>query len=1176
MSIRPVGTAVLMALLCFGGDAFAQEFRGRIQGTVADATGGAVAAATVTLLNNETGVSSTRQTNETGNYIFDLLNPGTYTVTVELPGFTRFQQANIILQQRGDVAINAVLRPGDVKETVTVSAEASMVQFNTAKLETTVDSKLVNNLPQIYRTPFLLAQLDPAVEKNDGGTEFMPYHSWGPNNQRVGGGARYSADLQVDGAAVGVGVKTGYVPSPDMVQEVNVQQNAVDAEYGYSSGSNINLTLKSGTNQWHGTGFYQGQYPWANALENRVFRTINQGRAHMYGGTLGHPILKNKLFNFVAYEGWKKTDPQQLLQTLPTDLERMGDYSQSLNGSGGLRTIYDPWSTFTSADGATITRTPFPGNRIPTSQQDPVAVHYMSQLWKPNRPGTGNYHLQNYAAPLPIQFPYKNFSDRADYQMSDNLRISGRYSMFVTPVTASNPTGSDYFQSDRGSQRDAKSITGDVTWTASPTTVLNFRGGYHDFVDASSYNKYFPDTSKWAELWPNNNFYKQTFDPGNVPILLPRMSISGTDGSRWVNFGPGGGYWDQRPNGDTFSAKISQQRGAHYLKAGFDTRGSRSKSFLSLANPGFGFNAMPTNATYQQPNLLQSGDGYATFLIGALVPTGGGAAAWDTSDTSMPSLILPITTTRAFGGFINDDWKITRNLTLNLGLRYEFQQAYREGQNRLTRPLDLTNPIPEFQGAGAPQMPPEVSQFYGGPWIFNGAFQFADENHRAQWNSGKGTLSPRIGIAYRIDDKTSLRAAYGRYYTPWTLASSGEGNGGGGANLLEANVPGSFSYYNGSYPAVQGVPVMRLSDPWPAAYPLVQTKERELGRYTSLGDSVTFLPEDRPRQHSDRFNLSFQRQLPTGVVVDVTYYLNFSNFLWDLTQDLNLVDPRIAYEHKAATNVQVANPFYNILTVDQFPGALRSQRTVPITSLMKPYPQYGNINVTEGQPGGSMRYQSIQIKAQKNFSNGYSFLAGYNYHRQRDQRFYDPIAQYLQEYEWIPSNAARHRLTAAGTWEVPLGRGRKYMGDVPRVLDALLGGWNVTPSLSWRSGRIVRFGALQVTGDPHVDNPDQTQWFNKDAFAILPAFTARTNPWQYDDILGPQQFNMDASLVKSFQLVEGVRFELRMDVFNVLNNINWADPDTNVNSANFGRSTNNNQATETFGRRTQLGLRIQF
>jgi len=257
--------AILLAAIGNG-----QEFRGRIQGTVFDPTHAAVAGASVTLTNTGTGITRRVTTNEAGHYIFDLAEPGTYKISIEAPGFNSFAQENILLQQRGDVTVDSSLRPGDIKETVTVAAEASVVQFNTAKLETTVDQRMTNSVPQLYRTPFLLAQLDPAVEKSDSQTEYMPYHSWGPNTQRVGGGQNYTADLQVDGAPVGIGYKTSYVPSPDMVQEVNVQQNALDAEYGHSAGSAISLTLKSGTNQWHGTGFYQGQYPWANALENRV------------------------------------------------------------------------------------------------------------------------------------------------------------------------------------------------------------------------------------------------------------------------------------------------------------------------------------------------------------------------------------------------------------------------------------------------------------------------------------------------------------------------------------------------------------------------------------------------------------------------------------------------------------------------------------------------------------------------------------------------------------------------------------------------------------------------------------------------------------------------------------------------------------------------------------------
>jgi hypothetical protein len=202
-NLKQAAFVLLVALIATALNA--QEFRGRIQGSVLDATGSAVAGAAVTLLNTDTGVTASRLANETGHYTFDQISPGTYTVTVEFVGFSKFVQEKVILQQRGDIALTAILKTGDIKESVTVSADASMVQLNTAKLDTTVDSKLVNNLPQIYRTPFLLAQLDPAVEKNDGGTEFQPYHSWGPNNQRVGGGALYSNDLQVAGAAVGIG-----------------------------------------------------------------------------------------------------------------------------------------------------------------------------------------------------------------------------------------------------------------------------------------------------------------------------------------------------------------------------------------------------------------------------------------------------------------------------------------------------------------------------------------------------------------------------------------------------------------------------------------------------------------------------------------------------------------------------------------------------------------------------------------------------------------------------------------------------------------------------------------------------------------------------------------------------------------------------------------------------------
>jgi hypothetical protein len=1139
-----------------------QDFRGRVQGSVTDASKAAVPNAVVTLLAVQTGVSSTQQTNEIGRYLFDLVLPGTYRVTVQAKGFNKFIQENVVLQSRSDMTVEAVLRPGDVLETVTVEAQASTVQFNTSKLETTVDNALVSNLPLISRNPILLARLDPAVVQSDTAREVEPYFTWSGNRQQIGGGRNYSNDLQIDGSPIGIGYKTSYMPSPDAVQEVAVQQNAIDAEFGHSGGSAVTMTMKAGTNQWHGNAFYQGQYPWANAFENRVFRTINTGRTHMYGGTLGNAILKNKLFNFFSYEQWRKTDPNDLINTLPSALERTGDFSRSLNAAGGLRTIYDPFTTQTSADGRTVTRTPFPGNIIPRSAQDPIATLYMSKLWEPNRAGQGPYNINNYYTPLPIRYDYHNLSNRTDYTHSDKLRFYGRYSKLWTPVTTSNPTGSDFYVNDRGSQRDALSISGDAVYVASPGTIINVNATYHSFVDASR----FADNARtsWSTIWPNSNFFKDMFANKAVPELLPRMSIMGTGtGEYWAAMGPRGGTWDQRPTADSVSVKIARQQGRHYLKMGADTRGTRTTSLIVSNNPGFGFQADATSATFVNPDLRTSGDGYATFLLGAVQPAGGGADSWDSGATSMTATILPQGQNRFYGTFVNDDWKVTRDLTVNLGLRYEFETAYTDPEDRLTRPLDLSSPIPEMQGAGAPAMPAQLATFYKGPTVFNGAFQFADKDNRGQWNAGRGGLSPRAGIAYRINDNTSFRIGYGRYLTPWT---------GGTFNIFDTIYVG-YKNVTGAYPAVQGVPQMRLRDPFPASSPIVPAYEKRLGRYTSLGDSLSYVAANRPRSYSDRLNFSFQRQLFAHTVLDVTYYLNFSSQNIG-GYNINQVDPRVAYEFKDATNIAVANPFFNFSTVDKFPGALRFQRNVSLTSLARQYPQYGNLNVIDAIEGGNSRYQSLQLRLNRRFANGYSLLGGYNYARQKDQLFFNDIAAFERQFNWQESDLPRHRLTLAGTWELPFGRGRKFGSSMHRVADYALGGWDLSGLMTWRSGFFVRFGGMAASGDPRIANPTPGKWFNTSVFARLPNFTPRTNPWQYEGLTNPWLFNLDMSIVKRMPVTDKVRGELRMDVFNAANNMTWANPNTNVQSSLFG--VTNNQLASTFGRRAQLGLRIEF
>ncbi len=1160
---------VVALLMLLSGAIFAQDYRSRIQGTIMDSSQAAVGGAKVTLLNTKTGVETVRQSSDTGHYLFDMVEPGTYSLTVEFAGFSKFLQETINVTSRADVTVDATLRPGEVRETISVTGEVAALQFNTAKVETTVDQKLTHSLPQLYRNVFLLAQLDPSVQSTSWG-EDNPYDTWASNNLRIGGSGQFTNDLQVDGSPSGISVKTGYVPSPDMVQEVNVLQNAVDAEYGHSSGSAISVVMKSGTNEYHGSAFFQAQRPKFNALENRVYRSENQTRNNMYGGTFGGPILKNKLFNFVGYEGWNKVEPAILYNTVPTDMERTGDYSATMTDDGALRPIYDPWSTRTAADG-TITRTAFPGNIIPSNLIDATSKRYIGALWKANAPGIDAFHTNNFVVSTPIKYPYKNFSDRADYIINDKLRVYGRASLTRTPVQVTgNPTGSPVYMSDRGADYNMTSYAGDATYALNSSTVLNIHGGYHNFKDTSHFATDFAKEWSWEGVFPNSDFYAPVFKDPGIPKLIPRMSICNQENTPCTHMGPGGGLWHETPHAWESSVKLAQQRGPHYLKTGVDIRRNTTDSLLMQVNPGFGFDGRPTSATYNNPNLLLSGDPYATFLLGAIVPTdiavnwGGNGNNWDSGATGFPVNIKPQIQRRFYGVYLNDDWKVTRNFTLNLGLRYEYESPFHDAQNRETRALDLNAPIPELQGISVPA---EVSQLYQGGWKMNGAFRFADDNNRGAWDGGVGTLSPRIGGAYRLNDKTVVRAAYGRYVTPWTSNASHD--------QLSGFALYGFSNFTGAPDDIQGVPQMRLSNPFPASNPIAPAYDKSLGIYTMLGNSINYPASDRLRSNSDRVSVSVQRQLPGAIVLDVTYFLNRTSQMFQTDYNINQVDPNIYYTQKEQTLAVIDNPFYERLPVEKFPGPLRYQPQVSVASLAKPYPQYGDIIVTDGFKGGAMKYQSLQVKLQKAYSHGVSLLVGYSYHVEKDQQFFNDIATYSREFSWQNPNGYRQRLTAAGTWDVPFGKGRAYMSNAPRVLDAALGGWKLSPILFWRSGNILGFGGMIWDGsNPTVSNPTPQLWFDQSHFQRLPDFTPRTNPWNFSDLTGPGVFNVNGSLAKDFRIFESLRMELKVDAFNVLNNMSWGDPEMNVDDSNFGRITN--QADLTYGRRVQLGVRLEF
>ncbi len=1129
------------AMLLAVSTAWAQDTRGKIQGRVTDASDAVIVGAAVTLLNNNTAISVAAQSNPNGQYLFDFVIPGTYTITVEMAGFSKFIAKDILVQARADVTIDARLQAGSTKESITVEASAVAVQFNTSTMGLTIDTKMTNNLPIIHRNPFLLASLNPSVVVRST-TEQSPFHHWAASQLDVGGNTSTKNDIILDGSPSMTGQKSSYTPPMDAVSEVNLQQNAVDAEFGHSAGGVMSVSMKSGTNEPKGTVYYLGRNPALNALADRITRRENLIRQHVWGGTFGAPIIKNKLFTFASYEGWKTIEPRAFQQTLPTEAERTGDFSRSLNTNGALRTIYDPWTT--QVNNNVVTRTPFAGNIIPASRIDPTGKTIISDLWKPNGPGTGPNGLNNFQTGSGVGIRYWNFSNRVDYNVSDRLKVFGRFNMFRTFTELNDYTGGSPAMQPDGSKRHSRSFSGDAVYTLNASTVLNIRGAYNSIVD--SFGVPSATIKDLERFWPGNSWYKPYL--AELPDLYyPGINV--TQGST-TNLGRSG-YWFQEPNSYNIEAKMSKNQGKHYYKFGGEYR----KENVNASRPrfaNFNINGALTNATFNAPNLATSGDGWATLLLGAL-------------DSSSNVASIPIQRPRVnmLGFFFHDDFKVTQKLTLNLGIRYEYFGAMTDPDDRFGRFLDLTKPIPELTGSNTPVLPAAATALRTSAPIYNGAFIFADSNNRNSWNPPKTLFMPRIGMAYRVNDKTAIRAGFARYIVPSTLTD--------GLNILGSVPLPGFDAQTDAIAPIQGVPQQRLSNPFPAG--LVPVSGKSLGEYTNLGGSPTWYQQNFKPGVNDRMNISLQKTLPGNILADITWFMNFGRDL-PYNYDVNQVDPRIGFQVQNAVNASVPNPFFNKLPASKMPGTLRTQANVAVSQLLRPYPQYQGL-VETLRSGGENRYKSLQMQFQRPFVNGFNFVVGYNWNSERNLEFYDNVDNYTGTFTWQPARNARHRLTGAAIYELPFGKGRKFMSAAPKVVDTVFGGWAASGLMTYNTGLILRFPGALVSGDPSISEPTKGQWFNTAAFRPLPAFTRRTNPLQYDNVRGTNTLNFDLTLNKMFPITERVKFEMRLEAYNAANAFFGADPATDPNNAaTFGRILS--QRAGFFGRQMQFTGRIYF
>lgn len=1130
--------------------AFGQDYRAKIQGIVTDSSDAIATGARVTIRNVNTGITATRESGANGAYLFDNVEPGTYIVFAEMQGFSRQQQEGVLVQTRADVSVNFRLQPGALVETVTVSAQAVSLQFNTSTRELTIDRKMLMDLPVKARNPFTLALLDPAVVSRYS-AEKNPFFMWSSSQMDVGGNTSTKNDLLLDGAPLQIGPKGSYAPPMDAVQEFSIQQNSVDAEFGHSAGGTMSVSMKSGTNEFHGTGYYFGRNPSLNAVINPITRTPNFVRNHIWGGTIGGPIRRNRLFNFFTYEGWRTKEPRDAFRTMPTDLERSGDFSRSLTRAGGLRTIYDPVTTVLSVSTNTATRTPFAGNILPASRIDPTSRRIMQDFWGPNNAGDDLSGSNNFKASYPWPMKNANFSNKTDWNISDKFKVFGRYSQFRTTLDQGNytPNNSRAMPNDNGGIMNSRNVAGDAVYTLSPSTVLNFRGSYAMLEDDYSAPEYAVGEAGLAEFWPNNPWYSPYVK--DMPLVYyPNVVINGQTTSSYGK----GSYWYQHPHHYSFSGKMSQSRGSHYFKVGAEYRYHVGIGiFPNLMN--LQFYPDSTASTYLSPNTALSGDANASFLLGVL-------------DQRTTARGFPFQTMRApfVGTFIHDDWKITRRVTINLGLRYEWESGPYDDNDIFSRQLDLSAPNAAIQKT-PPAIPADLVAL--SKPTFNGAWVFTDSNNRKAWTTQKNVFLPRVGVAVRVNDKTALNIGFARYVVPVI-----GGNATSGANTLAACTwCTGFSQTSNPLPLVEGRPQAFLSNPFPASSnPLQLPIGKSLGAYTNVGNTANWASQVYRAQVNDRINFTIMREIPGQFKVDATWFMNIGR---DVPHDdpRNQSDPNLSYTLKAQLSQNIPNPFFNYLTPELFPGIQRNQPTVTRGSLLRPYPHYGTLTENHISDWRS-RYQALQLRVQRSYSAGATILMAYNYNQERNEAYFNDIQQYARQPFWLGSNNARHRLTLAGTYDVPLGKGRKFGASMHPVLNAAIGGWQVSGIYTYRSGEFLRFNAADQIGDPRIANPGPQLWFNTDAFRVLTPFTPRLNEYQYSDITGPIFWNADGTISKTFPVKEKYKLEFRFEGYNLTNSLMWANPNMTVGNSLFGRSTA--QATTNRGREMQYTLRFIF
>jgi hypothetical protein len=1145
----------------------AQDPRGTIMGQVSDTSGAVVPGVAVRVTNLETNVTVKATSNPQGNYEVRYLLPGTYSIVAELTGFKTWTQPKVELRMGDRLRIDLALEVGSVTESVEVTAQAPVLESTTASIGQVITSRQISDLPLRSGNIAWLFSMAPGVI-----LQSLPYD--GPWNIEqaasisVAGAGPRSFDFNVDGVSNNsYGGRTAFVPPADMVQEVRIDTSSYDAAVGHTTGGSINISLKSGANAFHGTlgaSVSSGPMMTRNFFTNRFIFDPTTGpitpekikantpslRWLRYSAAVGGPVYipklydgRSKTFWMFGYQTHNRRRPNATMHTVPTEPQRNGDFS-ALLALGSQYQIYDPFTTVPS--GATrFARQPLAGNRIPTSRLDPTALKILKYFPLPNTAGTAD-GLNNYSRTRQdTQDLYQPIA-RLDHNFSESHRMFARYSHsdfyghFDRLVADSNVRG-------RIRRRPHRGVALDNVFVLNPRTVLDVRYGFTWFQEFQSF-----DNMGWnlSEFGLPDSLIRQ-LDPAG--IAFPVINVSGL-----LQLGNDGGF--KRVN-DSHSllAVLNWMRGNHSVKAGFDGRLllETNKDYGNVS-PSFDFAQAFTRGPLDNSPVAPAGQGLASFLFG--IPTGGGV---DMNDSRAEA-------SRFYAGFLQDDWRITRKLTLNLGLRWEYESPVTERFNRSTRDFDFqtTNPIQsqaqaQYGRGPIPEVPVSSFRTIGGV-----TFVGIGGNPRGIRDAYWRAFMPRFGFAYQLLHRVVLRGGYGIYFDLL------------GAEFSDVSQPG-FNQRTNIVPSLDsGITyVASIANPLPSG--LEKPKRAAGGLETYLGRSPGFFPSTSVRPYIQRWSYSIQFEPSRQSLFEIGY-IGTRSVRQRVSAEFNPVPARYLSTSPLRDQAtidflssRVSNPFINLAG---FAGsAFYASANTNRSQLLRAYPHFSGLSA--GLPAGASWYHALTARFERRLSAGLHFQA--NYTRSKTMT----ALAYLNDTDSIPEHVISdldrtHRLVMTAIYDLPFGLGRRFASSARGILNHLIGGWEVEAIYQAQSGAPLGFGNVIYRGnysDIRLSGDRQSlyRWFNTDGFERNPNLQLANNIRAFPSRIAACDDGInvwDLAAHKTFRLVERLRLQLRGEAEGAMNHPNFATPNTTPTSTLFGQVNATQTGQEE--RRIFVGLKL--